>query len=45
MEAEAKKGKHFNLDFKQKETEAMHAKHPNMYNKAYKEKGAQDIGK
>ena len=40
MEAEAKKAKHFNRDFKQKETEAMQAKHPNTYYTAYKEKVA-----
>ena len=31
MEAEAKKAKYFNPDLKQKETEAMQAKHPNTY--------------
>ena len=40
MEAGAKKGKHFNPDFKLKENEAMQAKHPNTYCKAYKQKVA-----
>ena len=40
MEGDGKEAKHFNPDFKQKETEAMQAKHPNTYYKSYKEKVA-----
>ena len=38
LNADYRKGNH--PDFKQKETEAMQAKHPNTYYKAYKEKVA-----